>query len=122
MDLSKIIKSIGAKDIINFKDVDIKPHLKYNNDCAVVYLDSEGYITVNQDKYCYYNDFYLGVLTQEDAIKMGGYPVYRLKDGYEFEYMLTIPYEQFPDLCDDLSEVDKENLAYSGDYEYPNAE
>lgn len=118
-----ILRRIDGIDYYDYTINDIKPHLKYNNDCAVVYLDSEGYITVNQDKYCYYNDFYLGVLTQEDAIKMGGYPVYRLKDGYEFEYMLTIPYEKFPELCDELSYYDKRFLTnFSGDFIFPGYE
>ena len=85
-------------------------------------VDSSGNMTMAEYYHYAMSGFYLGVLTREDAIKMGGYPIYRVGENNFFEYMLTIPYEQFPDLCDDLSETDKYELAYNGDYEYPNAE
>ena len=121
-DKKVIFRAINGIDYYDYTVNNKKPFLRIRNSCIVVDVDGDGYMTVNRDQYTYLTDFYLAVLTREDAIKMGGYPIYRLCDEFVFEYMLTIPYEQFPDLCDDLSEADKEQLAYYGDYEYPNAE
>ena len=116
-----IFRYINGIEYYNYIANNQKPHLKNCNHCISMNIDSNG----NMTKPVYYyvlEGFYLGVLTREDAIKMGGYPIYRVGDDNFFEYMLTIPYEQFPDLCDDLSELDKSDLYYLGDYEYPNAE
>ena len=121
-DKKVIFRAINGIDYYDYTVNNKKPFLRIRNSCIVVDVDGDGYMTVNRDQYTYLTDFYLAVLTREDAIKMGGYPIYRLCDEFVFEYMLTIPYEQFPDLCDDLSEADKEQLAYYGDYEYPESE
>lgn len=120
-DKKVIFRYIDGIEYYNYVANNEKPHLRGANDCIVMNVDNNGNMTAIE-YYFLMSGFYLGVLTREDAIKMGGYPIYRVGENNFFEYMLTIPYEQFPDLCDDLSEVDKENLAYNGDYEYPNAE
>lgn len=117
-----IFRYINGIEYYNYVENNEKPHLKRFNHCLAMDVDSSGNMTMAEYYHYAMSGFYLGVLTREDAIKMGGYPIYRVGENNFFEYMLTIPYEQFPDLCDDLSEFDKENLAYNGDYEYPNAE
>lgn len=121
-DKNVILRAIDGIDYYNYSVNNKIPFLRVDNSCVVVDIDNDGYMTVNQDRYIYLSNFYLAVLTREDAVKMGGYPIYRLCDNFVFEYMLTIPYEQFPDLCNDLSDADKFNLSANGDYEYPNAE
>lgn len=116
-----IFRYVNGIEYYNYVANNEKPHLKGFNNCVVMNVDSNGNMTAIE-YYMVMSGFYLGVLTREDAIKMGGYPIYRVGENNFFEYMLTIPYEQFPDLCDDLSEIDKYELAYNGDYEYPESE
>ncbi len=116
-----IFRYVNGIEYYNYVANNEKPHLKGFNNCVVMNVDSNGNMTAIEH-YMVMSGFYLGVLTREDAIKMGGYPIYRVGENNFFEYMLTIPYEQFPDLCDDLSEIDKYELAYNGDYESSNAE
>ncbi|MBP3921809.1 MAG: hypothetical protein J6D27_02470 [Ruminiclostridium sp.] len=117
-----IFRYVNGIEYYNYVVNNEKPHLKGFNHCLAMDVDSSGNMTMAEYYHYAMSGFYLGVLTREDAIKMGGYPIYRVGENNFFEYMLTIPYEQFPDLCDDLSETDKYELAYNGDYEYPNAE